>query len=154
MGGLDRIESRLATEGLALDEPGAEDLLRTDPNALLIGVLLDQQIRAETAFTGPYRLKQRLGHLDMQRIAEMDADAFARVFAEKPAVHRFASMMAARTQALARYVADELAGDASTLWKDDPEDQTLAARARKLPGFGPGKVQTLQHALRLFGHRR
>jgi uncharacterized HhH-GPD family protein len=97
MGGLDRIESRLEAEGLALDEPAAEELLRGDANALLIGVLLDQQIRAETAFTGPYGLKQRLGHLDMRKIADMDTEALSEVFGEKPAVHRFASMMAGRT---------------------------------------------------------
>ncbi len=152
MGGLDRIESRLQEQGIALDEPDAEELLRDDPNALLIAVLLDQQIRAETAFVGPYRLKQRLGHLDLGKIAGMNQEKFQEVFAESPAVHRFSSMMAGRTQALAHYVVDEFDGDGGQVWQD-ADDSEIARRAKRLPGFGAGKVNTLQHALTVFGYR-
>lgn len=152
MGGLDRIEDRFGTEGRALDDPDAEALLRDSAVALLLGVLYDQQVRAEVAFTGPHRLKGRIGHLDPHRIALMDADAFHGAFAMSPAVHRFSGMMADRTQALMTYVVDHLGGDPATLWRGRSDDDIVAA-ARQLPGFGAGKVKTLLHALAVFGHR-
>lgn len=152
MGGLDRIAQRISSERRALDESAAEERLRNDPNAVVLGVLLDQQIRAETAFVGPWRLAERLGHLDPQRIADMDSEAFQEVFSESPAIHRFSSMMADRTQSLMAAIAQDLAGDASQLWTDADDDE-IAKRAKALPGFGPAKVKTLLHALDLFGYR-
>ncbi len=115
MGGLDRMIDRMTNEGTATGEPDADALLRENGNAVLLGVLLDQQVRAEMAFTGPHKLKSRLGHLDMQKLADMDPEAFNEVFSESPAVHRFTNMMADRTQDLARKIADDYDGDASLM---------------------------------------
>ncbi len=153
MGGLDRMIQAHGEQGLATGEPDADRLLRNDGNAVVIGVLLDQQVRAEAAFQGPWKLYLRLGHLDMGRIANMDDEAFAAVFAEKPAVHRFSNMMAARVQALARHLAENFGGEAARLWNDDADLATVRRRASLLPGFGPAKIETLPFALRLFGHR-
>lgn len=153
MGGLDRMIASREKEGVATGDPDVDAFLREDPNAVLIGVLLDQQIRAETAFSGPHKLYQRLGHLDMKKIAEMDPDAFKEVFRQKPAVHRFSNMMADRVQNLARTIVDDYEGDASKIWTEAPDEQTLKKRARDLPGFGAAKVKTLLAALDLFGHR-
>ncbi|MEL6610541.1 MAG: hypothetical protein AAFQ53_00475 [Bacteroidota bacterium] len=152
MGGLDRIEARLQIGDGALDEPDAERLLRSDPNAVLLAVLLDQQMRAETAFVGPYRLSERLGHLDPRRIADMDEEAFHEAFSESPAIHRFSSMMAERTRELMGAITEQLEGDGGSLWRD-ADDDTIARRAKALPGYGPAKVRTLLHALELFGYR-
>lgn len=140
-------------DGVATGDPDADAFLRENPNAVLIGVLLDQQIRAEMAFSGPLKLYERLGHLDMETIAEMDPEEFQEVFARKPAVHRFSNMMADRVQNLARTIAEEYDGDASGLWSDIDDDRAIEKRAKKLPGFGAAKVKTLIAALDLFGHR-
>ncbi len=154
MGGLDRMMQNRAQHGLATGDPDADALLAQDGNALLLGVLLDQQMRAEIAFSGPLKLRQRLGHLDMQQIADMDADRFAALCREKPAVHRFANMMAGRVQNLARVIAADYGGEAARLWNDGAEEATIRKRAGKLPGFGAAKLNTLLHALDLFGHRK
>jgi uncharacterized HhH-GPD family protein len=153
MGGLDRMIASQEREGIATGDQDADAYLRENPNAVLIGVLLDQQIRAEVAFSGPYRLYERLGHLDLRTIADMDPDAFKEVFGRKPAIHRFASMMADRVQTVARLVADEYDGDASKLWADAEDDAAVAQRAKQLPGFGASKAKTLVSALDLFGYR-
>lgn len=153
MGGLDRMIASSEREGVATGDPDADAFLRDNPNAVLIGVLLDQQMRAEVAFSGPYKLHQRLGHLDMQMIAQMDADKFKDIFGRKPAVHRFANMMADRVQNLAQAVVDEYGGDASKIWADASDEGTIKKRAKQLPGFGASKVNTLVAALDLFGHR-
>lgn len=140
-------------DGIATGDPNADALLREDPNALLIGILLDQQVRAETAFSGPYKLAQRLGHLDVERIAEMDAEEFKEVFGRKPAVHRFANMMADRVQKLARSIQAKYDGDGSKMWADGADLKMVQKRAKDLPGFGAGKVKMLKDVLELFGHR-
>lgn len=152
MGGLDRMIERRENEGVATGDPEVDAFLRENPNAVLIGVLLDQQIRAEVAFSGPHKLFERLGHLDMKKIAEMDPDAFKEVFGRKPSVHRFANMMADRVQNLARAVVDDYGGDAANLWRDAPDVDAIKKRARQLPGFGAAKVRTLVAALDLFGY--
>lgn len=144
---------QLRARGTATGHPEADALLRTDANAVLIGILLDQQIRAEVAFSGPHRLKERLGHLDMRAIAAMDEEAFRTVFAEKPAVHSFTGMMAARVQTLARTLADAYDGDAGRLWDDGAALEEVERRVSRLPGFGPNKVKMIGEVLELFGHR-
>ena len=151
-GGLRRMLDRLHAEGTATKDPEADQFLRDDPNALLLGLLYDQRVLAETAFTGPLKLRRRLGHLDMARLAEMDAEAFRAVFAESPAVHRFTGTMAERTQALARALTDGYGGDASNLWATGTCAE-VEARIRSLPGFGPLKAAKLKHCLFYFGHR-
>jgi uncharacterized HhH-GPD family protein len=79
--------------------PEVDQLLETDPLALLIGLVLDQQVKMEKAFSGPYELKQRLGHLDARRIALMEPEALDAVFRERPALHRFPGSSPASTAA-------------------------------------------------------
>ena len=151
-GGLVRMLDRLEAEGTATKDRDADQFLRDDANAVLLGLLYDQRVLAETAFTGPYKLKQRLGHLDMRRIAEMDREAFADVFCETPAVHRFTNKMVDLTQENARRLADEYGGDAANLWRDG-SCADVEKRVRALPGFGPLKASKLKLCLYYFGHR-
>jgi uncharacterized HhH-GPD family protein len=125
------------------DRPEANRLLETDPLALLIGLVLDQQVKMEKAFAGPYELKQRLGHLDAHQIAAMDPEKLATAFRERPALHRFPGSMAQRVQALCQVVVSEYGGDAASVWKDARDGEDLAARIKKLPGFGDMKVKIL-----------
>lgn len=121
----------------------ADRLIASDPNALLIGFVLDQQVTVQKAFAGPWTLRQRLGHLDPRLIATMDADAFLAVCREKPAVHRFPSTMAARVQDVCQVIVDEYDGDASRIWTTATKGDDLAARLGALPGIGPLKVTSL-----------
>ena len=151
-GGLVRMLDRLQAEGTATRDPDADQYLRDEPNAVLLGLLYDQRVLAETAFTGPYKLRQRLGHLDMARIADMDRDAFAEVFAESPAVHRFTNKMVDTTQAVARALADDYDGSAANLWADG-DCAAVEKRVKRLPGIGPMKAKKLKYCLYYFGHR-
>ena len=151
-GGLVRMLDRLQAEGTATKDPEVDQYLRDEPNAVLLGLLYDQRVLAETAFAGPYKLRQRLGHLDMARLADMDRDAFAEVFAASPAVHRFTSKMVDTTQAVARTLADEYDGSAANLWSDG-DNATVEKRVKALPGFGPQKAVKLKYCLYYFGHR-
>jgi uncharacterized HhH-GPD family protein len=118
----------------------ADELLSSDPLALLIGMLLDQQVPMETAFAGPAKLRQRLGHLDAARIAAHDPEAFVELCKTPPAVHRFPGSMAGRIQALCQAVADEWGGDASRIWAD-ADGPTVLKRLEALPGFGSQKAR-------------
>jgi uncharacterized HhH-GPD family protein len=120
----------------------ADGLLSDNPLALLIGMLLDQQIAMETAFAGPAKIRDRFGRIDAAAIADADPDAFVEIFRQTPAVHRFPGSMAARVQALCRAVADDWAGDARAIWtRDDPDGREVLARLRALPGFGEQKAR-------------
>lgn len=153
MGGLARlIENRVQRGAATLDED-ADRLLEQDGNALLIGIMLDQRIKAEVAFTGPLKLRRRLGHLDMKKIASMDLEKLQDVFREKPAVHSFANMMAGRVQELAQTLVDEYEGDAANLWKGGVDLETIQKRLGKIKGFGPSKCAMIGEALDLFEHR-
>ena len=143
---------RLQAEGTATKDRDVDQYLRDEPNAVLLGLLYDQRVLAETAFAGGYKLRQRLGHLDMGRIADMDRDAFAEVFAESPAVHRFTNKMVDTTQAVARRIADEYDGSAAGLWADG-DAKAVEKRVKALPGFGPMKAKKLKYCLYYFGHR-
>lgn len=120
--------------------PDADALLNRDPTALLIGMLLDQQVPLEWAFRGPHTLRERLGHLDPARLAAMDEDALVAAACATPAIHRFPAVMARRIQALCGAIVDDWGGRADALWTDDPDGATLARRLRALPGFGPEKT--------------
>ena len=152
-GGLVRMMDRFKEEGTLTGDIEDDDRLREDPNAALLGLLYDQRVRAEFAFTGPLRLKDRLGHLDMAKIAAMDFDAFQDQFAEKPAVHRFTNKMAENTQKVAQMIAEEYDGNAANLWDDGADLDTIEKRLKQLPGFGPGKASKIKYALHYFGHR-
>ena len=151
-GGLVRMLDRLAAEGTATKDRDADQFLRDDPNAVLLGLLYDQRVLAETAFSGPYRLHQRLGHLDMATIADMDRDAFSEVFVQSPAIHRFTNKMVDLTQQNARVIADDYDGSAAGLWAEG-DNAAVERRVRALPGFGPQKAGKLRLCLYYFGHR-
>jgi uncharacterized HhH-GPD family protein len=125
------------------EDPAANLLLETDPLALLIGLVLDQQVKMEKAFGGPYELKKRLGHLDVRKIASMDPDKLNAVFRERPALHRFPGSMATRVQALCQVIVKDYGADAGSVWTEARDGDDLAARIKKLPGFGEMKVKIL-----------
>lgn len=147
----------LATAGtLAVTgDEAADRLLNTDPLALLLGMLLDQQVPMEWAFIGPHRLAERLdSDLDAHHIAAMDPDAFAALVRTKPALHRFPGSMASRMQAMCRHVADRYDGDAAALWRGAATGEELFARLRDLPGYGDEKARILMAVLaKRFGVR-
>ena len=118
----------------------ADRLLAEDPLAFLIGFVLDQQVPVQTAFSGPLKLKQRLGSLDAAEIAGLEPGRLEAAFREKPAVHRFPGAMAMRVQELCRVVVTEYGGDASRVWTEAKDGDDLRARLESLPGFGPMKV--------------
>lgn len=123
-------------------DPIADDLLSEDRFALLVGMLLDQQVPMEVAFAGPAKLAQRLGKLDVVEIAEMNPDEFLEQFSIKPAVHRFPKSMATRVQKLAAEIVDEYDGDTAAIWTSgDPTGPEVLKRLKKLPGFGDQKAK-------------
>jgi uncharacterized HhH-GPD family protein len=126
------------------DSDEANMLLATDPLALLIGFALDQQVPVQTAFTGPLKIKQRLGTLE---VAHLDPAEVEAAFREKPAVHRFPGSMATRVQELCALVEEEYGGDASRLWREASDAADLRRRIEALPGFGRMKVIALGSVL-------
>ena len=125
----------------------ADRLIAADPLALLVGFVLDQQVTVPAAFSGPLKLKQRLGGLDAAEIARLDPERLQEVFREKPAVHRFPGNMAKRVQELCAVVAEEYGGDASRVWSDAKDTADLERRIEALPGFGEMKVKALASVL-------
>jgi len=119
----------------------ADKLLHDDPLALLLGMLFDQQVPMEWAFASPAKLKERLGHLDAVKIAEMDPDAFVSVCCEKPAIHRFPGSMGKRAYEVCKVVADEYDGDASKIWTGVDDGKEVLDRLLALPGFGGEKAK-------------
>jgi uncharacterized HhH-GPD family protein len=128
-------------------DPAADALLTDDPLALLIGMLLDQQVPMETAFAGPEKLRQRLGTLDAATIAHTEPEAFVEICRQSPAVHRFPGSMAARLQELCTIIEREWGGDAAAIWTrpvDDgsaPSGAEVLRRLKQLPGFGEQKAR-------------
>ena len=128
--------SRLPITG----DPDDDQLLVDDPLALVLGMLLDQQVPMEWAFRSPARLRERLGgHLDAAEIAAMGPDAVAAMFAEKPALHRYPGSMGKRAQALCQHLVDHHDGRAADGWEAATDAADLDARIRALPGFGEDK---------------
>ena len=123
-------------------EHEANELLSRDGFALLLAMMLDQQVPFEKAFNSPYQLTLRLGHEPAaQEIADFNPEAPTAVFAERPALHRFPRAMAARAQELARIVTDRYDGDASAVWATAKDASELRRRLAELPGFGTYKAQ-------------
>ena len=123
-------------------DDAADRLLTDDPLALLIGMLLDQQVAMETAFAGPLKISERAGTLDAAALASFDPQAFADLFTATPAVHRFPGSMAARVQALCAAVEQDWGGDAAAIWRQgEPDGATVLKRLKKLPGFGEQKAK-------------
>lgn len=123
-------------------DPAADELLAKDPFALLTGMLLDQQIPMEKAFKGPKDLADRMGGLDILRVAEASPDVFAEVVAQNPAIHRFPASMAKRLQALAKYIVKHYDGKVESIWKDgNLNGKEVLNRLKSLPGFGDQKAR-------------
>jgi uncharacterized HhH-GPD family protein len=125
----------------------ADALLADEPMALLIGFALDQQVPVQTAFSGPLKLKQRLGSLNAREIASADPGELERIFRKKPAIHRFPGTMAKRVQELAAVVGDEYGGHAERVWTDAADGADLRRRISSLPGFGEMKIKALGSVL-------
>jgi uncharacterized HhH-GPD family protein len=131
----------MATLQLTSD-PVADALLSDEPFALLLGMLLDQQIPMEVAFAGPRKIADRLGGIDPNQIAECDPQQFAALCSQSPAVHRFPGSMSKRIQDLAREIVDRYGGDAAGLWtQGDPDGAEVLRRLKALPGFGDQKAK-------------
>jgi uncharacterized HhH-GPD family protein len=123
-------------------DPAADALLSEDPFALVVGMVLDQQIPLEVAFAGPRKIADRLGGFDAAAIADYDPDKFAALCSERPAIHRFPGSMAKRIQAVAQIIVDQYDGDAAALWTSgDPDGPELLRRLKALPGFGEQKAR-------------
>jgi uncharacterized HhH-GPD family protein len=120
----------------------ANELLTRDPLALLVGMVLDQQIPLEKAFSSPYVLSQRLGHAPTaDELAGFDPEALVEIFAQPPALHRFPKAMAGRVQEVCRALQSDYDGDAANLWRDVADGKELVKRIAALPGFGKQKSQ-------------
>jgi uncharacterized HhH-GPD family protein len=122
--------------------PDGNTLLEQDGLALLIGMLLDQQVPMEKAFTSPFVLRERMGRdLDATEIAEYDPAAFEELFRTPPALHRFPAAMAKRVQAMAKVLVDEFDGRAENVWTGAADGADLVRRVGRLPGFGEQKAK-------------
>ncbi len=152
-GGLRRMMDRFVTEGTLTGDMDEDAFLRAHAAAALLGLLYDQRVRAEYAFMGAKRLYDRLGHLDLARIADMDEGSLRELFAQPVAVHRFANKMAGYTRQVAQIIVDEYEGDASRLWADGASIETIQKRLQRLPGFGPGKSAKIKYVLHFLGYR-
>jgi uncharacterized HhH-GPD family protein len=124
-------------------DPEADRLIATDPLALLIGFVLDQQVTVQKAFSGPLELRRRIGTLDASAIAAMDPERLGDAFRERPALHRFPGNMARRVQELCAAIARDYGGDASRIWGDAANAQELERRLLSLPGIGEMKAKSL-----------
>jgi uncharacterized HhH-GPD family protein len=128
-------------------DPEADALLASDPLALIVGFALDQQVSVQQAFSGPLKIKRRLGTLDAGAIAATDPARLDDVFRERPAVHRFPGNMARRVQDLCAFVMERYDGRAERIWTEASDAVDLRRRIEELPGFGEMKVKALGSVL-------
>jgi uncharacterized HhH-GPD family protein len=128
-------------------DPEADALIGQDPLALLIGFALDQQITVQAAFSGPLKIKQRLGTLEAGAIAATDPVRLEDLFRDRPAVHRFPGAMARRVQDLCEFVSERYDGRADRVWTEATDADDLRRRIQELPGFGEMKVKALGSVL-------
>jgi uncharacterized HhH-GPD family protein len=123
-------------------DAAANELVQRSPLALVIAMVLDQQVPLEKAFSGPYDLAQRLGHEpDARELADFDLDALTGIFARRPALHRFPKAMAARVQQACQILVERYDGDPARLWTEAKDGAELLKRVAELPGFGKQKAQ-------------
>ena len=136
-------------------DAAADQLLTDDPLALMIGMLLDQQVPMEWAFAGPLRLRERLGgRLDAAELAAYDPDKLDALFRGPPALHRFPGSMAKRTQALCQHLVEQYDGRAAAVWEGTASGAELVRRVRALPGYGGEKAKIFSAMLaKRFGVR-
>jgi uncharacterized HhH-GPD family protein len=122
-------------------DPAADALLSEDDNALLIGMVLDQQVPMEKAFSGPLVIAQRMGgQLDVANIAAMSEEEFVELCSQRPAIHRFPAAMAKRIHQVCQVLAEDYDGQAANVWKDARSGVEVKANLARLPGFGPDKA--------------
>ncbi len=126
------------------DSDEANELIASDPMALLVGFALDQQVTVQKAFEGPLVIRERIGSIDAEALAAADLEP---VFREKPAVHRYPGNMAKRVHELAVHVRDTYGGDAARVWTDAADSEELGANIAALPGFGEMKIKALGSVL-------
>ena len=132
----------MAVELRIAQDPEADELLSTDPFALLVGMTLDQQYPMEAAFKGPQKIAERMGGFDVEKIAHADPDEFVALCSVPPAIHRFPKSMAARVQEIAAIVVEQYDGDASRIWTDGhPTGKDIYKRLKALPGWGDQKAR-------------
>jgi uncharacterized HhH-GPD family protein len=130
----------------------ADQLLSEDSFALLTGMLLDQQVAMEVAFSGPKKIAERMGGFDIAKIAECDPDEFVELCVTKPAIHRYGGSMAKRIQTVAQYVVENYGGRTEAIWTDgDPDGKEVLKRLKALPGYGDQKARIF---LALLGKQR
>ena len=122
------------------DSDEANALIASDPMALLVGFVLDQQVSVQKAFSGPLALRERLGTIDAETLASADLEP---VFRARPAIHRFPGSMAQRVQDMAVHVRDEYNGDAARIWTEAADAEALRANLKAVPGFGEMKIKAL-----------
>ncbi len=135
----ERVEQ--TTDFYLTGNPAADAMLSADPNALLIGMVLDQQVPMEKAFAGPAVIAERMGgRLDVAAIADADPEQFAAICARPPAVHRFPGSMAKRVQATCLVLVDQYGGNAANIWAGVESGVELRDRIAGLPGFGAQKA--------------
>ena len=131
------------------DSEEANRLIATEPLALLIGFAIDQQVTVQQAFSGPLKLKDRVGTLDAREIAHMDPARLEAAFRQTPAIHRFPRAMAERVQELCQVVVDEYGGDARRIWTEAADGADLRKRIGALPGYGKMKINGFGSVLAL-----
>jgi uncharacterized HhH-GPD family protein len=122
----------------------ANALIAADPMALLVGFALDQQITVQKAFLGPLDIRERIGGLDADTLANAD---LAAAFSERPAIHRYHGSMSKRVHDLAVHIRDNYDGDAARVWTDAANADELRANIAALPGFGPMKIKSFGSVL-------
>jgi uncharacterized HhH-GPD family protein len=126
------------------DSDEANQLIASDPMALLIGFVLDQQVTVQKGFSGPLVIRERLGSIDAETLASADLEP---IFRERPAIHRFPGSMASRVRDLAVHIRDRYDGDAARVWTDARDSSELRANLGELPGFGEMKVKAVASVL-------
>jgi uncharacterized HhH-GPD family protein len=131
------------------DSDEANRLIASEPLALLIGFAIDQQVTVQQAFTGPLKLRERVGTLDAREIARMDPAKLEAAFRQTPAIHRFPRAMAERVQELCQVVVDEYGGEAQRIWTEAADGADLRKRIGALPGFGKMKINGFGSVLAL-----
>jgi uncharacterized HhH-GPD family protein len=132
----------MAVELHLAQNPQADKVISKNPYALVVGMLLDQQVMIEVAFSAPAELERRLGKkIDAPTVAATDPDELAALFAQRPALHRYPGSMARRVHDLSRVLVEDYQGKADRVWRDVASGQELVARLQALPGFGEQKAK-------------
>ncbi len=139
--------STTATHLWLTDDEAHCRLLAEDPNAFLIGFILDQQVTVQKAFRGPADLKARVGTLEPAELAALPLDQLEAAFVEKPALHRFPSAMAKRVREAMQIVHEEYGGNAARIWWEAEDLDDLGRRLTAIPGLGTGKLTSFSSIL-------